>query len=156
MPALVVYFSAEGRTRKVAEAAAKRISADIFEIKPVKPYSKAELNWMNPVSRCNREKIGKKDVPVAGGIWNFDAYDTVLIGFPIWYGSAPNVVNTFCKAYNWVGKKVGIFATSGGSGMGKTAEKLAPYIKGAEIAGERLITGKSSLTAWLQELGFQI
>lgn len=152
MTALITYFSAEGNTRHVAESAARLLSADIFEIKPEKPYSKADINWMNPVSRCNREKIGKKDVPVVGSIENFDYYDTVLIGFPIWYGSAPNVVNTFCKGYDWNGKKIYIFATSGGSGMGKTAEKLAPYVKGAEIAADKLITSEEELENWLREV----
>ena len=70
-----------------------------------------------------------------------DQYNEVSIGFPIWYGTAPNVVNTFCKGYDWSGKKVRIFATSGGSGIGKTAEKLQPYIKGAEITGAEIVRG---------------
>lgn len=149
MATLVTYFSAEGNTKKVAESAAKLLSADLFEIKPEKPYTQADINWRNPISRCNREKIGRKDVPVTGTVDNFASYDTVLIGFPIWYGSAPNVVNTFCKNYDWSGKKVYIFATSGGSGMGKTAAKLQPYVKGAEIVSDKLITSESELESWL-------
>ena len=102
MKTLVAFFSAEsGKTAGVAKNLASAIGAELFEIKPVKPYSAADLNYMNPISRCNREKIGKKDVPVEGKIENFEDCDTVLIGFPIWYGSAPNVVNTFCKEYDW-------------------------------------------------------
>lgn len=123
-----------------AEEIAKNLPADIFEINPVKPYTTADINWMNPFARCNREKIGGKDVSVRDEIKDFGAYDTLFIGFPIWYGVAPNVVNTFCKAYNWRGKKVHIFATSGGSAMGNTAEKLAPYLVGAEIVEEKLIS----------------
>ncbi|MCR5431500.1 MAG: flavodoxin [Lachnospiraceae bacterium] len=139
MKTIVIYFSAEGTTAKVAREFAAGIQADVFEIVPEEAYTKADLRWINPVARCNKEKFGKKDVPVVGKIDDFDAYDTVYIGFPIWYGCAPNVVNTFCGNYDWTGKKVSIFATSGGSGIGKTAEKLEPYVKGAQIVGARLV-----------------
>lgn len=132
MSALVIYFSAEsGKTAKVAKDLAGSIGADLFEIRPEKPYTKADLNYLNPLSRCNKEKIGKKDVPIDGKCENLSSYDTVYIGFPIWYGGAPNVVNTFCKEYDWSGIKVHLFATSAASGIGRTAEKLAPYLKGA-------------------------
>lgn len=156
MSVLVVYFSAEGNTKKVARAAAKWTGADLYEIKPEVPYSAADINWRNPLSRCNREKIGRKDVPVSGQVENFADYDTVLIGFPIWYGSAPNVVNTFCKGYDWSGKKVGIFATSGGSGMGKTSQKLQPYVNGAEILGDCRIVRRSDLEDWLKSIGLAV
>ena len=136
---LVAYFSASGTTAKVAKRLADSIDADLFEIKPKEPYTDSDLRWTNPMARCNREKIGKKDVPVEGKIEDFSKYDVVYIGFPIWYGCAPNVVNTFCSAYDWRGKKVYIFATSGGSGIGKSAEKLMPYVKGAEILDARLV-----------------
>ena len=139
MKALIAYFSAEGTTAKVARDLASKIDADLFEIRPEKPYSAADLKWTNPVARCNREKIGKKDVPVVGTIDSFAEYDTVYIGFPIWYGCAPNVVNTFCKGYDWTGKNIIAFATSGGSGIGKTAEKLQPYVKGAKSLEARLV-----------------
>ena len=116
MKTLVAYFSAEsGRTAGVAKCLASAIGADLFEIKPEKPYSASDLNYMNPLARCNREHIAKKIVPVSGKIQEFEQYDMVLIGFPIWYGCAPNVVNTFCKDYDFSGKKVAAFATSGGS-----------------------------------------
>lgn len=152
MKVLVAYFSAEGTTAKVAKAVAKHMEADIFEIKPVEPYTKSDIMWMNPVARCNKEKIGKKDVPVQGVVENFSEYDAVLLGFPIWYMGAPNVVNTFCKGYDWTGKKIALFATSGGSGIGKSAEKLAPYVKGAEFVSERLIKTPDDLKDWLREL----
>ena len=139
MKTLIAYFSAEGTTAKVARDLASKIEADLFEIRPEKPYSAADLKWTNPVARCNREKIGKKDVPVVGTIDNFAEYDTVYSGFPIWYGCAPNVVNTFCKGYDWTGKNIIAFATSGGSGIGKTAEKLQPYVKGAKSLEARLV-----------------
>ncbi len=139
MKTLVTFFSAEGHTKKVAEEFAKEIGADTFEIVPVEPYSAADIKWMNPISRCNREKMGKKDVPVVGRIENFESYECVYIAFPIWYYGAPNVVNTFCKDYDFTGKKVYVFATSGGSDIGKTAEKLAPYVKGAEIVSAQVV-----------------
>lgn len=101
MKALVAYFSAEsGRTANAAKSIAAAIGADLFEIKPEKPYTSSDLNYMNPLARCNREHITKKQVPVSGKVENFAEYGTVLIGFPIWYGCAPNVVNTFCKEYD--------------------------------------------------------
>jgi flavodoxin len=146
MKALVIYFSAEsGKTRKVAEEFSKNIEADLFEIVPDPVYSQADLKWMNPMARCNREKFGKKDVPVTGAVENFADYDTIYIGFPIWYGCAPNVVNTFCKGYDWTGKTVHAFATSGGSGIGKTAEKLSPYIKGGTVADAKLVHSAEEL-----------
>ena len=141
MKTLVAYFSAEtGKTRKIAEELAKKLGADIHEIKPVEPYSAADLRWMNPLARCNREKFGKKDVPVADRVQNWEEYDTVYLGFPIWYYAAPNVVNTFCKDYDWTGKTIRIFATSGSSGIGKTAEKLEPYVRGGKIEDAKRVT----------------
>ena len=153
MKTLVVFFSAEsGKTAGVARNLASAINAELFEIKPVNPYSAADLNYMNPLSRCNREKIGKKDVPVEGKIQNFEDYDTVLIGFPIWYGAAPNVVNTFCKEYDWSGKKVAAFATSGGSGIGKTAEKLKPYVKGAVSVDAKRVSSADEVKDWVKSI----
>ena len=130
MSTLVTYFSAEGTTAKVAKEYAESIGADIFEIVPEVPYTAADIRWPNPLARCNKEKFGNKDVPVAGKVENFGDYDTVYVGFPIWYGAAPNVVNTFCKGYDWTGKTLVLFASSGGSDIGRTAEKLKPYLKG--------------------------
>ena len=146
MSTLVAYFSAEaGTTAKVAKDLAKKIGADLFEIKPEIPYSKADLRYMNPLARGNREKFGNKDVPVADRIENLSQYDTVYIGFPIWYGAAPNVVNTFCKGYDWKGITIHAFATSGGSGIGKTAEKLEPYAKGAVSVDAKLVHSAGEL-----------
>ena len=148
MKTLVVYFSAEGHTARLSKEFAESAGADVYEIVPEKPYTAEDINWRNPLSRCNKEKFGKKDVPVAGGIENFGDYDTFYIGFPIWYGCAPNVVNTFCKGYDWTGKTVKIFATSGGSGIGKTQEKLQPYLKGADVKGAKLVRSAADLAAW--------
>jgi len=148
MKALVAYFSAGGVTAKVAQAVAEAAGADLFEIKPEQPYTAADLNYMNPVARCNREKLGKKDVPVAGRVEDMAAYDTLYIGFPIWYGCAPNVVNTFLKGYDLSGKKLYVFATSGGSGIGKSGEKLLPYAQGAELADAKLLRSADEARTW--------
>ena len=156
MKKLVAYFSASGTTEKLAKTLAEVSGADLFEIRPEKPYSDGDLKWMNPVARCNREKFGKKDVPVIGRVENFAEYGLIILGFPIWYGCAPNVVNTFVKGYNWTGKKLALFATSGGSAMGKTAEKLKPHLNGApEIIAERLFRASDSaeeLMRWVDSL----
>ncbi len=147
---LIAYFSATGTTAKVAEDLAAAIGADLFEIKPQKPYSPADISWANPLARCNREKMGKMDVPVEGRVEGFDQYDTVLLGFPIWYWCQPNVINTFCKGYDWTGKRVYAFATSGGSGIGKTAEKLKPYLNGALSVEARLVHSAEEAESWLK------
>lgn len=140
MKTLVTFFSVEyGNTRKIANALAKELNADIFEIIPANPYTKADINWRNPLSRCNREFFGKKEVPVDIKVENMNEYDEIYVGFPIWYGCAPLVVNSFLKSYNLEGKKIYIFATSGGSGIGKTAQKLEPYVKGATIVDARMV-----------------
>ena len=145
MATLVTFFSAEGTTAKVAKEYAEKIGADIFEIVPEEPYSKSDINYLNPVSRCNREQIAGKDVPVAGKIEGFDKYDTIYIGFPIWYAQAPRVIHTFCKGYDWTGKTVHLFATSGGSGMGKTADKLASALNGAASVDGKRVTSADEI-----------
>jgi len=145
MATLVTYFSAEGTTAKVAKDYAESINADVFEIVPQEPYTKADINYMNPISRCNREQLGGKDVPVAGSIENFDKYDTVYIGFPIWYGQAPRVIHTFASGYDWTGKMVHLFATSGGSGIGKTSDKLSPSLKGVLSVDAKLVHDASEI-----------
>ena len=111
-----------------------------------------DINWKIPVSRCNKEKIGKKDVPVAAKVENFSEYDIICLGFPIWYWSAPNVINTFCKDYDWTGKKLYIFATSGGSNIGKTADKLMPYVSGAEILNAEVLKNTEELKNWVSKI----
>ena len=145
MKTLVAYFSAQGTTAALAKALAEKTGADLFEIVPREPYSAADITWTNPLARCNREKIGKKDVPVAGTVADWESYDRVYLGFPIWYYGAPNVVNTFCKGYDWQGKRVALFATSGGSGIGRTVEKLRPYVAGGEIVKAEVIRGGKTL-----------
>lgn len=153
---LVTYFSAEGNTAKVAKKLANSLGADIFEIKPETPYTAADIKWINPIARCNREKIGKKDVPIAGKIENIKDYDRILIGFPIWYYGAPNIIQTFLKQYDFSGKKLALFATSGGSDIDKTATKLAPLLNGkGDIVGAKLFqtsVSEDELKKWAESL----
>ena len=108
------------------------------------------------MSRCNREQIAKKDVPIAGTVSNMAGYDTVLIGFPIWYYNAPMIIKTFVKQYDLAGKTIGLFATSGGSDIGRTAEKLEPYLNaGTTVSGAKVFSRDASedtLKAWVESL----
>ena len=152
MKTIIIYFSAErGTTARVAKDAAEALGAGLYAITPEKPYTAADLNYRNPLARCNREFFAKKDVPSAGRIESFADYDTVLIGFPIWYGCAPLVVSSFCKGYDWTGKTVAAFATSGGSGIGRTAEKLRPFLSGADFKGAKLVRSGAEVAAWVSE-----
>lgn len=154
---LVAYFSASGVTAKLAKTLAEAVDGELFEIVPETPYTAADVNWVNPVSRCNKEKVGKKDVPIKNKVENMDSFDTLFIGFPIWYWAAPNIINTFVKQYDLSGKKIVLFATSGGSNIGKTADKLKPYLsEGAEIIGAKVLNGDQSvdsLKKWAESLG---
>lgn len=152
MKTLIIYFSAEsGTTAKVAKDAAEALGADLYEITPEKPYTAADLRYTNPLARCNREFMARKDVPVSGRVESFADYDNVLIGFPIWYGCAPLVVSSFCKGYDWTGKSIRVFATSGGSGIGKTAEKLRPFLSGGELLGAKLVCSGAEVAGWVSE-----
>ena len=154
MKILTAYFSASGYTASLAKRVAQAAESDLFEIKPVKPYTDADLKWTNPLARCNKEKIGKKDVPIADKVENFDEYDMVLIGFPVWYYAAPNIIETFVKSYDFSGKKVALFATSGGSDITKAPAKLQPLMKG-EIVGAKLFEADahmSEIKPWISSL----
>ena len=154
MKTLTAYFSASGYTASLAKRVAEAAGGDLFEIKPVKPYTDADLKWTNPLARCNKEKIGKKDVPIADRVANFDEYDMVLIGFPVWYYAAPNIIETFVKSYDFSGKKVALFATSGGSDITKAPAKLQSLMKG-EIVGAKLFEADahmSEIKPWISSL----
>lgn len=135
---LVAYFSASGVTAKVAETLAEAIGADIFEIEPKVPYTKADLDWTNRQSRSSIEMNDPASRPAIAGVRdNMADYDTLFVGFPIWWYVAPTIINTFLESHDLTGKTIIPFATSGGSGMGKTNEKLLP-----SCAGAKLIEGK--------------
>ena len=139
---LVAYFSASGRTAKVAEKLANELSAELYEIKPEVKYTKADLNWMNKKSRSSVEMNDKSFRPaIITGDVDISGYDTVYLGFPIWWYVAPTLINTFLEAYDFSGKKIVLFATSGGSGFGNTVPELQPSAPGAEIMETKVLTG---------------
>lgn len=124
---LVVYFSASGTTKQLAERLAKTMGADIHEICPEIPYTDADLNWMDKKSRSSVEMNDKTFRPtISDKVENMDQYDTIFLGFPIWWYVAPTIVNTFLEKYDLSGKTIIPFATSGSSGMGGTNKELAP------------------------------
>lgn len=137
---LVAYFSASGVTKALAERLAKLKGADIFEIQPAKQYSAADLDWTNPKSRSSVEMNDKSFRPAVNGkVENMGEYSVIYLGFPIWWYVAPTIINTFLEGYNMSGKAIIPFATSGGSGMGRTNDFLAPSCNGAILkAGKRL------------------
>ena len=137
---LVAYFSAGGVTKKRAEALAEAASADLYEIKPEVPYTKADLDWMDKNSRSSVEMADKSIRPaLLEKDADITAYDTVYIGFPIWWYVAPTIINTFLEAYDFSGKKIVVFATSGGSGFGNTVAELVPSAPGAEIIEGKIL-----------------
>ena len=123
---LVAYFSASGVTAKVAETLSEAIGADLYEIEPEVPYTKEALDWTDKQSRSTIEMNDPASRPaIAGKRDNMDDYDTVFVGFPIWWYVAPHIINTFLESYDLTGKTIVPFATSGGSGMGETNDHLA-------------------------------
>ena len=137
---LVAYFSATGTTKKVAEKIAELTGADIYEIEPANPYSDADLNWNDRNSRSTKEmndpnvrpEIGSADI-------SLDQYKTIYLGYPIWWGDAPRIMATFVEKYNFDGKKVIPFCTSGGSGIGRSGSNLGTLAGGGNfVTGERL------------------
>ena len=153
---LVAYFSATGVTAKVAEKLAEAIGADIYEIEPAVPYSKADLDWQNAKSRSSVEMSDPASRPaIAGKRDNMDDYDTIFIGFPIWWYVAPHIINTFLESYDMTGKTIIPFATSGGSGMGKTNEKLQPSCPNSKLIEGKVFkksASNSELAAWADGL----
>ena len=144
---LVSYFSASGTTKKVANMIAEAAGADLYEIKPEIPYTTADLNWMDKKSRSSVEMSDKTIRPaLADTDANIEAYDEIVIGFPIWWYVAPTIINTFLESYDFSGKKIVLFATSGGSGFGNTVSELAPSAPGAEIVEGKLLNSANKQT----------
>ena len=137
---LVAYFSASGVTKKRAEQLAAAAGADIYEIKPEVQYTKADLNWIDKNSRSTIEMKDKSSRPaLADKDADIASYDTIFLGFPIWWYVAPTIINTFLESYDFSGKKIVLFATSGGSGFGNTLAELKPSAPNAEIVEGKLI-----------------
>ena len=155
---LVAYFSASGVTKKLAQTLADAIGADLFAIEPKVPYTRADLNWMDKQSRSTIEMQNPASRPeIAGTCANIADYDTVFVGFPIWWYVAPTIVNTFLESCDLTGRTVVPFATSGGSSMGKTNEKLAPSCPGAKLLHGKVFnsySSKTDLSAWVESLNY--
>ena len=156
MNALVAYFSATGTTAKAAKALANAVGGTLYEIKPAAPYTSADLNWMDKGSRSSvemkdpnsRPALADTDAPVAG-------HDVIFLGFPVWWYVAPTILNTFLEAYDFTGKTIVLFATSGGSGLGKSAAGLRSSAPGAKIVDGRMLNGhlnEEELKAWAEGL----
>lgn len=156
MNPLVAYFSATGTTAKAAKALAKAVGAQLYEIRPAVPYTSADLNWTDKGSRSSVEMRDKgsrpalrdTDAPVSG-------HDVIFLGFPVWWYVVPTLLNTFLEAYDFTGKTIVLFATSGGSGLGQSAAGLRPSAPGARIVDGRMLNGKldeAELRAWAEGL----
>ena len=154
--ALVAYFSASGVTEKAAQALAEAAGADIYEIKPETPYTSADLDWTDKKARSTVEMNDPSFRPtLADTNARIEDYDVIFVGFPIWWYVAPTIINTFLESYDFSGKKVVLFATSGSSGFGATAQKLKGSCE-ADIIEGRLLNGspsKAELTSWVESLG---
>lgn len=156
---LVVYFSATGNTREVAETLAELQGADLFEIVPAEPYTDEDLNYSDGNCRANREQNDDSARPaMASTLENLDQYDVVYLGFPIWWGTLPKILCTFLETYDLSGKTVAPFCTSGGSGIGSAEEAIAQLAPGANLTqGLRTDpdSGAADLTQWLQDIGLE-
>ena len=154
---LVAYFSTGGNTRRAAKALATAAGADLYEIKPVQPYSHADLNWMDKKSRSTIEMNDPSSRPeIVGPLPDVSGYDTILLGFPVWWYTCPAIIRTFLEGLDLHGKKLVPFATSGGSDLGDTAEHLKEYAPGAEVLPGRMMNGRinpDDLKAWVGNLG---
>ena len=157
---LVAYFSATNTTAGVAKTIADSLGVDLYEITPKQPYTAADLDYHNDKSRSTTEMNDPKARPaISGSVKNMAQYDIVFIGYPIWWGEAPRILNTFVESYNFSGKTIVPFCTSGGSGMGSSATNLERLTSGATwLSGSRLNGGasRSSVVAWINGLGLNI
>lgn len=152
---LVAYFSPTGTTKVLAQNLADAIGAELFEIVPEVPYKSADLNWMNSKARSTVEMKDSSSRPAISALPDVSGYDTIFVGFPIWWYVAPTIINTFLEGCDLGGKTVIPFATSGGSGMGETSSRLKPSCGGAKLLEGRAFrknTSKADLAAWVQGL----
>ena len=156
MNALVAYFSATGTTAKAAKVLSNAVGGELYEIKPAVPYTSADLNWMDKGSRSSlemkdshsRPALADTNAPVA-------EHDVIFLGFPVWWYVAPTILNTFLEAYDFTGKTIVLFATSGGSGLGKSAAGLQVSAPGAKILDGRMLNGRlneAELKTWVDGL----
>lgn len=155
--ALIAYFSCSGATKRVAQTLAAVAGADLYEIRPVVPYTAADLNWRDKNSRSTIEMKDPSSRPaIAGKVPNMSEYNIIFVGFPIWWYAAPTIINTFLESYDFSGKTIILFATSGGSGFGKTVERLKPSVSATTTLKEgKVFHGKidaAELAAWFKSI----
>ena len=149
---LVAYFSVSGVTARAAKAIAEALGADLFEIAPAEPYTAADLDWTNKRSRSSIEMDDPTCRPaLAGRVEDMDAYDMVLVGFPIWWGVEPRAVDTFFEAYDFSGKAMVPFATSGGSGIGRAEQSVRAHCPAGSWKPGALVTAGGA-AAWARQL----
>ena len=154
---LVAYFSATGNTRRVAQNLAKAVDADIYEIKPAKPYSDADLDWTNKSSRSSVEMADHSSRPeMIKDDFSVKDYETIYLGFPIWWYIAPTIVNTFLEKHDFSNKKIILFATSGGSGFGRTIDNIKTSVSDStKVIEGKVLNSNSSveqLKQWVETL----
>ncbi len=154
---MVAYFSAGGNTKEVAKKLAEASTADIYEIKPLIPYTDADLNWMDKNSRSTLEMRDPSSRPeIVDTNAKVEDYDVIFLGFPVWWYVAPTIVNTFLEKYNFDNKKIILFATSGGSGFGNTVRNLKPSVSSTcDIIEGKLFSPNVSVEAineWLETI----
>lgn len=148
---LVAYFSAEGTTAAAAKSIAAELNADLFEIKPVIPYTAEDLNWMNKKSRSSVEAANADSRPAIAEGGNISGYENILIGFPIWWYVEPRIVDTFLESHNFSGKTVIPFATSGGSGIERAEKRMKELCPAARWRSGSLVSAGSA-AAWARHL----
>ena len=157
---LVAYFSPSGTTAEAAENLAEVLGADLFEIKPAKPYTREDLDWHNDASRSSQEMKSELARPqIAAMPENLDSYDAVLVGFPIWWYVEPRIIDTFLESGDFSGKAVSPFATSGSSGMGDVVERLRKIVPDARVVEGMMLNGRQSeavLRSWAMSLGIEL
>lgn len=153
---LVAYFSASGTTARAAETLARAASADLFEIAPADPYTAADLDWTDRSSRSTKEMNDGANRPaLAVDAPPLDGYDTIFVGFPIWWYVEPRIIDTFLESADFAGKIIAPFATSGGSGLGKAPERMASLTPGATVLPGKLLNGgpsETTLRTWIENL----
>jgi len=152
---LVAYFSATGTTMEAASRLAQAANADLHEIVPEKQYTAADLNWNDKSSRSSVEMADKSSRPaIASRVENMEQYDTVFVGFPIWWYIAPTIINTFLEQYDLAGKTIIPFFTSGGSGAGETLKYLKPSAPDAHWLNPKNLNymSQSEMKAWVDSL----
>ena len=150
---LVAYFSCTGNTKKMAQAIADALDCRLYEIKPAQPYTQADLDWTNKGSRSSIEMADKNSRPqIVKGLKNASEYQTIFLGFPIWWYTAPTICNSFLESYDFSNVCIIPFATSGGSNFGQTGQSLQASVPKAQIEAGKVLRSTTEATRWAKEM----